>query len=243
MEYFTNMIQENNSIEDVKKFLDKAPKAQDTFRYFKKRPVDVIKQHVVTLLGYDDGEVVSYGHLDQEDDVVWLGICVADSAPRKGFGKNMMDALMAKAIERGIPRIRLSVDSSNIPAVRLYEKFGFVLIEVRNNTSFYEKEMPMHTIGALVDKLTTVNLKMWNNQELLYEIRRMTFDEFKSKYFATEDGSEKLWACLKKCCDLNVQRNQVMDEIDERLVELVKRAVKGEDLDDGTFIQRSHKTY
>ncbi len=27
------------------------------------------------------------------------------------------------------------------------------------------------TLGTLVDKLTTVDLKMWNNQELLYEIR------------------------------------------------------------------------
>jgi len=35
------------------------------------------------------------------------------------------------------------------------------------------------TLGSLVDKLTTVDLKMWNNQELLYEIRRMSFDEYK----------------------------------------------------------------
>ena len=99
------------------------------------------------------------------------------------------------------------------------------------------------TLGSLIDKLSTVDLKMWNNQELLYEIRRMSFDEYQSKYFDDEQGAEKLWACLKKCCDLNVQRNQLIDEIDEKVIEIVESKIKGEDLDSGKFIQRKHKTY
>jgi len=99
------------------------------------------------------------------------------------------------------------------------------------------------TLGSLVDKLCTVDLKMWNNQELLYEIRRMTFDEYKEKYFVNEDGAEKLWACLKKCCDLNVQRNQLIDEVDEKIIEILQQGLSGEDLDDGKNIQRKHKTY
>jgi len=99
------------------------------------------------------------------------------------------------------------------------------------------------TLGSLIDKLTTVDLKMWNNQELLYEIRRMTFEEYKAKYFDTEEGAEKLWKYLKKACDLNVQRNQLIDEVDEKVVEIVSAATKGEELDSGKFIQRSHKTY
>lgn len=99
------------------------------------------------------------------------------------------------------------------------------------------------TLGSLVDKLTTVDLKMWNNQELLYEIRKMTFEEFKEKFFTTEDGAEKLWSWLKKACDLNLQRNQLIDEIDEKVVEIVKSQNSGEELDSGKFIQRKHKTY
>jgi hypothetical protein len=99
------------------------------------------------------------------------------------------------------------------------------------------------TLGSLVDKLTTVDLKMWNNQELLYEIRRMSFDDFKNKYFNDEEGAEKLWECLKRACDLNVQRNQLIDEVDEKIVEIVKAFLSGQDLDNGKFIQRSHKTY
>lgn len=99
------------------------------------------------------------------------------------------------------------------------------------------------TLGSLVDKLTTIDLKMWNNQEMLYEIRRMSFEEYKAKYFDTEEGAQKLWECLKKACDLNVQRNQLIDEVDEKIVEIIKDAVSGSDLDSGKFIQRKHKTY
>lgn len=99
------------------------------------------------------------------------------------------------------------------------------------------------TLGGVIDKLITIDMKMWNNQEILYEIRRMTFDEYKEKYFSSEEGAQKLWECLKKACDLNVQRNQLMDEIDEKIVKLVKEGLSGVDLDDGKNIQRKHKTY
>lgn len=99
------------------------------------------------------------------------------------------------------------------------------------------------TLGGLIDKLITADMKMWNNQELLYEIRRMTFEEYKSKYFSTEEGALELWKCLKKACDLNVQRNQLIDEIDTKVIEMVETSQSGEELDDGKFIQRKHKTY
>jgi len=99
------------------------------------------------------------------------------------------------------------------------------------------------TLGGLIDKLVTIDLKMWNNQEILYEIRRMTFDEFKVKYWNTEDGAERLWEVLKKVCDLNVQRNQLIDEVDEKVIEIINDSVSGKDLDDGKYIQRKHKTY
>ena len=76
------------------------------------------------------------------------------------------------------------------------------------------------TLGSLVDKLSTVDLKMWNNQELLYEIRRMSFDEYKEKYFNDEEGAQNLWLCLKKCCDLNLQRNELIDEVDQKVIEM-----------------------
>jgi hypothetical protein len=99
------------------------------------------------------------------------------------------------------------------------------------------------TLGNIVDKLVTVDMKMWDNQELLYEIRRMTFDEYKDKYFGSEEGAMKLWEVLKKACDLNVQRNQLINEVDEKIIEIINAKLSGEELDNGKFLQRSHKTY
>lgn len=99
------------------------------------------------------------------------------------------------------------------------------------------------TLGGLIDKLFTIDTKMWVNQDLIYEIRRMSFEEYKEKYFTNEEGAKELWDCLKKACDLNVQRNQLIDEIDEKIIEIVKVSQSGEELDNGKFIQRKHKTY
>jgi hypothetical protein len=101
----------------------------------------------------------------------------------------------------------------------------------------------MDTFGGLIDKLFTVDMKMWNNQEVLYKIRRMTYDEYKEEYFSSEEGAKELWDQLKKVCDLNVQRNELIDEVDQYLIDILKAAQKGEDLDNGKWLQRSHKTY
>jgi hypothetical protein len=95
------------------------------------------------------------------------------------------------------------------------------------------------TLGSLVDKLSVVNLKMWNAQEGLYEIRRMNLEQFKEKYY-NEKGIEELFNSLNKAADLNVQRNALIDSIDELVVEMIKSK---EDLDNGKYIQRKHKTY
>jgi len=99
------------------------------------------------------------------------------------------------------------------------------------------------TLGNLIDKLITVDMKMWDNQELLYEIRRMDFEEYKIKYYSSDDGAKNLWNCLKKACDLNVQRNQLINEVDMKIIEMLNSKLSGEDLDNGKFLQRAHKTY
>jgi|TARA_R100000951_G_scaffold62419_1_gene52416 hypothetical protein len=99
------------------------------------------------------------------------------------------------------------------------------------------------TLGSLIDKLITVDLKMWNNQEFLYEVRRMTFEEFQTKFTTSEDGTRSLFDSIKKCCDLNVQRGALVDEVDEKVIEIINSSQQGEELDNGKYIQRKHKTY
>jgi hypothetical protein len=99
------------------------------------------------------------------------------------------------------------------------------------------------SLGSLIDKLNTVSLKMWWAQEDIYEIRKMSFEEYKSKYFNDDEGAMKIWEFLKKACDLNIQRNALIDEIDVKVIEMIRASQSGEDLDAGKFLQRKHKTY
>jgi hypothetical protein len=100
----------------------------------------------------------------------------------------------------------------------------------------------MDTLGGLIDKLNTVGKKMFIAQDLLYEIRHMSFKEFYTE-FHDEDGMEILWERFRDGMDLNLQRNQLIDEIDEMIVEMIQAGLRGDNLDDGKFIQRKNKTY
>jgi hypothetical protein len=99
------------------------------------------------------------------------------------------------------------------------------------------------TIGFLIDKLFTVDSKMWNNQEMLYEIRRNDYEWFKHRFLETDATKLELYKILKKCCDLNVQRTLLITEIDSRLVQLVEDGLAGKDLQSPSNVFNSHKTY
>lgn len=100
----------------------------------------------------------------------------------------------------------------------------------------------MDTIGSLIDKLATVNQKMFMAQEELYVVRKMNLEEFK-KTFGTEEGLQKLYSYFKKSTDLNVQRQAMILEVDKKIAEIIQASVVGADLNDGAFIQDQHKTY
>jgi len=99
------------------------------------------------------------------------------------------------------------------------------------------------TVGSLVDKLFTVDTKMWNNQEILYLIRRHDFEWFKDRFLKDDVSTLELFNTLKKVCDLNMQRTLLVTEIDEKLIKLVEAGIAGKDLHSPEFVVDSHKTY
>jgi hypothetical protein len=93
------------------------------------------------------------------------------------------------------------------------------------------------TLGSVIDRLITVNLRMWSNQEILYEIRRLSFEEFLSKYHGDIDSMKSLYDLLQKCCNINVQRNVLIDDIDKTIQDIVASK------DPEVYVQDKHKTY
>lgn len=74
------------------------------------------------------------------------------------------------------------------------------------------KREEMDTLGNLVDKLAIVTVRMWHAQDDLYRYRRMSMEEWRDEF---GDDPDRVRHTLVRACELNLQRNQLMDEIDK----------------------------
>lgn len=106
----------------------------ENFRYFDSRPFEIIENHLVTILFILEDDIVGYGHLDVEDDVVWLGIIVSENYRGMGYGKKIIEEL----IKHYDGDIQLSVDKQNQNAINLYKKFNFSIFR-ENKSNFIMK--------------------------------------------------------------------------------------------------------
>jgi len=125
----------------LKQFIAAAGDSIKTFRYFDKRPIDVLDDHKLTLLAFMDQKPVGYGHLDYEGGKTWLGIAMIEGYTGKGFGKKIMDYLLTYADESNLPEIHLSVDKENKAAVSLYNKLDFEVVKELNNAVLLMKRL------------------------------------------------------------------------------------------------------
>lgn len=108
------------------------------FRYYHSRPIEVIDNHVATFIIRHESQSVAYGHLDKEEDIIWLGIAIADPFHGQGLGTLMMSQLLTYARLHKISNIKLAVDKDNEAAIPLYQKFGFKKIHRTKKVLFME---------------------------------------------------------------------------------------------------------
>jgi len=62
-----------------------------------------------------------------------LGMGIHKRYRRMGIGQQLITRTIQKAKERELERIELEVFASNVPAIKLYEKMGFVTEAVKKN--------------------------------------------------------------------------------------------------------------
>lgn len=98
--------------------------------------MSVLANHRSTLILSVDDRPAAYGHLDEEDGTVWLGVAVVERLYGKGLGKLMMQLLFTEARLQGIPTIQLAVDNDNAVAIAMYEKLGFETLKIGENNRF-----------------------------------------------------------------------------------------------------------
>ena len=129
----------NKNISLLKHFIDKMGEVKKSFRYFDNRSIDVIKNHLATFMLLDEYDLaLGYGHLDKENENVWLGICLLPEYKGMGYGNKMMEALIESAKIQKIKSVLLTVDRGNFIAIKMYEKFYFRLIQEFESYLKYE---------------------------------------------------------------------------------------------------------
>jgi ribosomal protein S18 acetylase RimI-like enzyme len=117
-----------NHLENLQLFIQNIGESRNSFRYFEKRDISVVHNHLATFLLMNDNMAIGYGHLEKDDAVVWLGICILPDFKGRGLGKLMMRALLEEGRQLNLDSITLTVDKENLNAIKLYESFGFTLI-------------------------------------------------------------------------------------------------------------------
>lgn len=125
----------------LENFISKMGDATKTFRYFEKRPPSVIKRHLVTLIMFCDNQPIGYGHLVLENGNNWLGICIIPQFSGKGYGLQVLQALISKGKSLELSNITLTVDKDNLPALSLYHKVGFNFFS--DNKNYYTLQLEL----------------------------------------------------------------------------------------------------
>jgi ribosomal protein S18 acetylase RimI-like enzyme len=64
-----------------------------------------------------------------DSELPTFGACLRDGAQSAGLGRAMIDLLLASAAASGVSRARLTVHPDNWRALRLYQRFGFRLVD------------------------------------------------------------------------------------------------------------------
>ena len=134
----TNLIIKKITIADLavlKNFIQNSGESLKTFRYYEKRDLKIISNHLLTILLFLNNKPIAYGHLEIEDNKTWLGIMVSESEKGKGYGKVVMSHLISFCKKNKFSNIFLSVDKNNINAIHLYQKFGFEVFSEFSETS------------------------------------------------------------------------------------------------------------
>ena len=80
------------------------------------------------------GHIVGHGVLSvAAGESHLLNVCVQPDCQGKGFGRMLVEHLLARATERDATVMFLEVRASNVPTQRLYEKLGFNEVGVRKD--------------------------------------------------------------------------------------------------------------
>ena len=162
----------NVSCEDINSLISNLTDDElSSFRYYNKRSISsCLEKHCNTIIVKDKNIPIGYGHLEYEDNKLWLGVVVKKSYQEKGIGKTIIQKLLDCTQDD----IWLSVDSNNIRAQMLYSSLGFVKQYIKDTIYIYKYSNNIYlpvSLGEALDKHTILKIKselITDNNKLKY---------------------------------------------------------------------------
>jgi len=95
----------------------------------------------IFLVAEEDGEICGYiGMYQSLDEGEITNVAVSPEQRKSGIGWELMQTAIMESKKQGITQIVLEVRVSNEPAIRLYEKCGFVNWGIRKGFYDFPKE-------------------------------------------------------------------------------------------------------
>lgn len=113
---------------------------------------ELAKNDAVLLAAKREGQLIGWGGLQCcLDEGSVTNIAVAPAFRRQKAGALLTAALLQEAAARGLSHVTLEVRKSNVGAIALYEKLGFVWLGIRPRFYSYPTEdavMMRYTLSA-----------------------------------------------------------------------------------------------
>lgn len=131
-------------IEGFHACLDSVSRERRYLAFLEAPPLESAREFVLSNI---EGDIPQFVALNGEEVIGWcdispmklegfthcgsLGMGIHQDFRGMGIGTKLIERTIGKAKEKGLERIELEVFASNIPAIKLYEKIGFVVEGVK----------------------------------------------------------------------------------------------------------------
>lgn len=119
----------------IKQLLDRSINGVKTFTYFNKRPLEIVNDHLVSLILLEDDLPIAYFHLEEENNKVWLGMLIADDYIKKGIGWKCTKVLLDFATLLDVGQIYATTDKNGAMFQHMLnsKRFNYSVVEEINN--------------------------------------------------------------------------------------------------------------
>lgn len=122
------------SLEDLDNISSKLNTEFDSFWNYNIIKSEINNPDSIVLVAKEDNQIIGFAGIWKAIDIMHLmDIVVAKAYRRKKIASLLLEQLINLSIEHNINELTLEVSQNNLPAINLYNKFGFKELGIRKN--------------------------------------------------------------------------------------------------------------